>query len=73
MDREVALLDGKARPRSFNQRILGDRDPRPLHEYAQQGDGALAQRHGFGAAIQDRCVCVQAELPEEVDRRHRLI
>ena len=53
LDREVALLDGDTVPRGVHQPILGDRDARPLHEHAQQGDCALAQRDGLGAAEQD--------------------
>ena len=61
LDREVALLDGEAGPRGFDQRILGDWDPRPLHQHAQHRDGTLAKRDGFGPAEQDPRLRVKTE------------
>ena len=71
LDGEIALLDRETRPRGFDQRILGNRHPRPLDEHAKQGHGPLANRHRLVAAEQKFRPGIKAERAELVDRRHR--
>ena len=50
LDREVAFLDCKTRPRRLNQCVLGDWRPRPLHEHLKQRNRALTEGNGLRAA-----------------------
>src|SRR5262249_19585028 len=73
LDREVAVLDGKAGPGGVDQRLLGHQDPRPLHQRGQPGDGTLAQGDGLGAAKQHLRLTIETKRTEDMGCNHHRI
>src|SRR5260370_871445 len=72
LDRQIAVLDRKSRPRRLDQCALGNRLSRPLQKQPKQRNRALAQHGRFVTAKEYFGLRVEAERAESVDRRHWL-
>jgi len=63
LNRQIAVLDCKSRPRGLDQRIFGNRCSRPLQKQPKQRNRALAKHDRLGTAKQYLGVRVEAEWP----------
>jgi len=61
LNRQIAVLDCKSRPRGLDQRIFGNRCSRPLQKQPKQRNRALAKHDRLGTAKQYLGVRVEAE------------
>ena len=71
LHRQIALLDGEARPCRLKERVLGDQRSGALNKYAKQRHRTFAQRDGFSAPEEGHTLGVEAKRTECINGRDR--